>query len=165
MLERSNKGVGKSDFAITVPRVGNLNPAGAVFFILESGAARPDATLVHKGLLKGTAEAVSELHRLMSRLSLAELHLAQVHIVFGSNRRLAFGVIQPIHCNGGILWAQDRNGPVFDLDKNLPLQDCRLSALREADCMPDVVFDGGSPRNYCLSSRFTCLQSESYHGS
>ncbi|KAJ3156324.1 hypothetical protein HDU89_004106 [Geranomyces variabilis] len=94
-------GVARSDFAITSFEVKDVIRAGAAFLIAEF-AAGADAHPIRKDTFVATAEAVFESHRIVAHLDIDSVPLGRVHILLGSDRKLKFGVVQPIDLPGGI---------------------------------------------------------------
>ncbi|KAJ3167836.1 hypothetical protein HDU87_001429 [Geranomyces variabilis] len=131
-------GVARSDFAITSSEAKNVGRAGAAFLIAEF-AAGADAHPIHKDTFVSTAEAVFESHRIVAHLDIDSVPLGRVHILLGSDRKLKFGVVQPIYLPGGIFWERQMEGLTFDLSKTLPFADRLENALRMACYMKEVV--------------------------
>ncbi|KAJ3165304.1 hypothetical protein HDU87_003164 [Geranomyces variabilis] len=136
------KGVARSDFAITAPAGGRFAKAGAAVFIAEFARAA-DSYPVHKDIFVGTAEAVYESHRLATHLTAETVHLARIHLMFGSERRLQFALLHPVYRPGGVFWVLENTGPTFDLSRNLAFGSRLAAALRMAQYMRDVVFPDG----------------------
>ncbi|KAJ3165545.1 hypothetical protein HDU88_004032 [Geranomyces variabilis] len=126
-------GVARSDFAITSFEAKNVSRAGAAFLIAEF-AAGADAHPIHKDTFVATAEAVFESHRIVANLDIDSVPLGRVHILLGSDRKLKFGVVQPIYLPGRIFRERQMEGLTFDLSKTLPFADRLENAERYAYC-------------------------------
>ncbi|KAI8585782.1 hypothetical protein BDZ88DRAFT_334672 [Geranomyces variabilis] len=158
-------GVARSDFAITSFEPKNVSRAGAAFLIAEF-AAGADAHPIHKDTFVATAEAVFESHRIVAHLDSDSVPLGRVHILLGSDRKLKFGVVQPIYLPGGIFRERQMEGLTFDLSKTLSFADRLENAEGYAYCarfrffvllLPDVSSpssspSSGNPANYEMNA-------------